>query len=406
MPWKNTDAMNEKVRFIAAYLEEESNFTELCDIFEVSRKTGYKWVERYEKGGTRALEELCRARISHPNATSAEIVEKILAVRIAHPLWGAKKLRIILERRYPKLGFPALSTIGEILKRNKLVIPRKRKRRSSPHREPLRSYQEPNAVWCADFKGHFPVGDARCHPLTITDGYSRYILACEGLRKPCTKQSLPIFQRTFQEFGLPDAMRTDNGPPFSTTAPAGLSRLGIYFIRLGIVHERIMPARPDQNGRHERMHRTLKAATAKPPHASFVAQQKAFDRFQREFNEVRPHEALHQAVPTDFYRKSTRPYPAKLPEPNYPDHFDVKKTYPNGVVSIAGAQFYVSGALKEEWIGLEEISDGRWKIFFGPVELGIADVSLATRRGYRSFSNLVPTGRDANGWHGNPNLTK
>ncbi|NIM21254.1 MAG: DDE-type integrase/transposase/recombinase, partial [Candidatus Latescibacteria bacterium] len=218
---------------------------------------------------------------------------------------------------------PAASTIGEVLRKHGLCKKRRRIRRSSPYNERLGNYDSPNAVWCADFKGHFAVCGDRCHPLTISDGCSRYLLVCRALRRPLFKPTQKIFKSAFREFGLPDAIRTDNGPPFSTLAPGGLSRLAVWWIRLGIRPERIQPGRPEQNGRHERMHSTLKSETAKPPRASFRAQQRAFDRFREEYNEIRPHEALGQEVPASHYRPSNRPYPRELPQIDYPEHFHV-----------------------------------------------------------------------------------
>ncbi len=400
MPWRETDRMCEKVKFISDYLKEEESFTELCEVYAISRKTGYKWVKRYEEGGLEALRERSRARKRHPNATRDEVVKKILAARRQHPLWGPKKLLIVLERKYSSIDFPATSTIGEILQRNGMIKKRRLRKRSSPHKEPLRVYDSPNAVWCADFKGDFPVSGKRCCPLTITDGFSRYLLKCKVLKSSTLTPTQRVFESAFREYGLPDAIRTDNGAPFSTVAPAGLSRLAVWWIRLGIFPERIMPARPDQNGRHERMHRTLKAATAKPPRPSFQAQQRAFDRFRKEYNEVRPHEALGQEVPASLYMPSGRSYPRKLPQPEYPDEFQVQKAYPNGMISFAGTQWYVSGAVRGEWLGLQELSEQRWMVYFGEVELGIADLRNAKKRNYRHFAHLVPTGRDACGWHG------
>jgi transposase InsO family protein len=196
----------------------------------------------------------------------------------------------------------------------------------------LCTYDAPNAVWCADFKGHFPVDGKRCHPLTISDGFSRYLIRCEALRRPMSEYVQEVFESAFREYGLPDAIRTDNGAPFSTLAPGGLSRLAVWWIRLGIRPERIMPGRPDQNGRHERMHRTLKAETAKPPRASSQAQQRAFDRFQHEYNHVRPHEALGLEHPASAYERSMRAFPRRLTELEYPSHYRLERVYPNGVI--------------------------------------------------------------------------
>jgi len=393
MPWARTDWMSERVKFIAAYLEYEANFSDLCLDFGISRKTGYKWIRRYQAEGVSALEEMSRAPHAHPNAVAADIVQSIVAIRRRHPRWGPRKVRVVLKRQRPRIELPAASTIGDILKRNGLVRPRRRVRRSSPYAARLREYVAPNAVWCADFKGCFPVGGVggeRCHPLTISDGYSRFLLRCRGLRRPLSQYARRVFESAFNEYGLPRAIRTDNGPPFSTLAPGGLSRLSIWWIRLGIRPERIMPGRPEQNGRHERMHRTLKAETARPPRSSFSAQQRAFDRFQLEYNEQRPHEALGQAVPASLYRPSLRSYPRQLPEPEYPAHFESRVAYPNGVISFGATQWYVSGCLAGERLGLEPCDDGRWRVHFAWVPIGLLDLKRATDRAARQFGMLEP----------------
>jgi transposase InsO family protein len=392
MPWARTDWMSERVKFIAAYLQAEANFSDLCHDFGVSRKTGYKWVRRYEADGVAALEEISRAPHSHPNAVAADLVQAIVAIRRRHPRWGPRKVRVVLKRERPRVALPAASTIGDILRRSGLVRPRRRVRRSSPYGDRLRQYDAPNAVWCADFKGHFPLGrrGERCHPLTISDGYSRLLLRCRALRRPLTQHVRRVFESAFTEYGLPRAIRTDNGPPFSTLAPGGLSRLSIWWIRLGIRPERIMPGRPEQNGRHERMHRTLKAETARPPRSSFSAQQRAFDRFQAEYNQERPHEALGQEVPAALYRPSLRSYPRELPEPEYPRHFETRVAYPNGVITFGTTQWYVSNCLVGERVGLEPCDDGRWRVHFGWVPIGLLDLKQATDRGPRHFGRLEP----------------
>ncbi|MGI9258074.1 MAG: integrase core domain-containing protein [Gammaproteobacteria bacterium] len=387
--------MNERVSFIASYLEAAESFTAVCERYGVSRKTGYKWVERYESDGVAGLEEHSRAPLSHPHAVAADVVAKILKCRKKHKRWGPRKLRLILQQHYPELELPVASTIGEILRKHGLTKKRSRIRRSAPYGDRLGDYESANAVWCADFKGHFPVAGERCHPLTISDGCSRYLIACRSLRRPLFRPSQKVFESAFREYGLPDAIRTDNGAPFSTLAPGGLSRLAVWWIRLGIRPERIQPGRPDQNGRHERMHSTLKSETAKPPRASWRAQQRAFDRFREEYNEIRPHEALGQEVPASHYRPSPRRYPRRLPELEYPEHFQVVRAYPNGVISFESTQWYISACLKSEYVGLEQVDDGRWKVYFGHVELGILDVRNAKERGYRAFGILVSPQRRA-----------
>jgi transposase InsO family protein len=381
--------MNERVRFIAAFLENQRSFIELCGDFGISRKQGYKWRQRYDEGGVAALVDRSRAPHHHPNSVSKELAAVFIGARKKHPRWGPRKLLVIVRRQHPGLVLPAASTVGEILKKAGLIGRPKRRRRSDPYRARMGGYDEPNAVWCADFKGHFPVAGKRCHPLTVSDGFSRYLLCCQAMPRPLSSPVQVAFERLFRQFGMPRAIRTDNGPPFSTLAPGGLSRLAIWWIRLGIRPERIMPGRPDQNGRHERMHLTLKNETAKPPRSSFRAQQRAFDRFRSEYNLERPHEALNQTTPASHYCASPIAYPSRLPELEYPSHYRVEKLYPNGVMSVQGAQWYVSGCLANESVGLEEVDDDRYKVHFGPVVLGILDVRNAKQRSSRQFGLLV-----------------
>jgi transposase InsO family protein len=389
MSWNETDPMSERVKFIAAYLEHEEPLSSTCQRFGISRKTGYKWIERYELGGVGELLDRPRVALSHPHATPEEVAAEFIAARKRHPRWGPRKLLVVVARRRPDLHLPAASTVGEILGRHGLVGRKKRIRRSSPYADRLGGYDQANAVWCADFKGHFPVAGSRCHPLTITDGFSRYLIRCKSLRRPLTAPVRTVFESAFREYGLPDAIRTDNGPPFSSLAPGGLSRLAVWWIRLGIRPERIMPGRPDQNGRHERMHSTLKAEACRPPRSSFRAQQRAFDRFQDEYNNVRPHEALGQVTPASKYSASLRPFPQKLPDVDYPSHFHVERPYPNGIISFRSIQWYVSNSLAGELVGLEELDNDCWKVHFGHIVLGILDTRRAKERGCRGFGRLI-----------------
>ena len=392
MPWKETNSVNERVSFIAALNAKEDSFLSLCEQFEISRKTGYKWLSRYELLGIRGLEDRTSAPLSHPRAVSDQVTERVLALRNKHSRWGPKKIRVILGRE-PEFQtpdgilLPADSTIGEILRRNGLSRRKKRVRQSSPYGTPLGGYDHPNSIWCADFKGSFLVKSGiRCSPLTITDGHSRKVLRCTGLKSTTASHAKRVFVSAFREFGLPDAIRTDNGPPFSSLAVGGLSQLSIWWIRLGIRPERIEPGRPDQNGRHERMHRTLKDETARPPRANMSSQQRAFDRFVADYNEVRPHEALGQRTPESLYRSSlTRYSEGPLPELEYPDRFQVLKTYANGVISFGSTQWLISGTLKNQRVGLEEVDDAQWNVHFGPLVLGRIDMRKATLRSARRF---------------------
>jgi putative transposase len=383
--------MNERVKFIARYLQNEEAFVALCADAGISRKTGYKWVERYEAGGVAALVDRSRAPRSHRYAVPASIIDAIVALRRRRPRWGPRKLLAVLRRQEPRRAWPVASTVGKILRQRGLVHPRRRRRYSAPYAERLCEYAAPNAIWCADFKGHFAVGDARCHPLTIMDGFSRYLLRCQALKRPLFAQTRSVFESAFREFGLPQTIRTDNGAPFSTLAAGGLSRLAVWWIRLGVRPERIVPGRPDQNGRHERMHSTLKAETARPPRSSWRAQQHAFETFRREYNHERPHEALAYAAPAARYIPSRRVYPSQLPQLEYPAHFRVERVYPNGVISFCETQWYLSNCLAGELVGLEEVDDDRWKVSFGPIELGVLDVRNAKAHGYRQFGLLVRT---------------
>jgi transposase InsO family protein len=347
--------MDERVKFLAAFLAKEVSVSELCERFGVSRKTGYKWIARYEEGGVKNLAERSRAPRNHPHKISGEVIDAIIAVRRKHPRWGPRKLLVVLQRQRPDLALPVASTVGDVLRNNGFVRRPRRRLRNSPYADNLRAYSAPNEVWCADFKGHFPVAGKRCNPLTISDGFSRYLLRCEGLKHSLSEPVQHVFEAAFREYGLPGAIRTDNGPPFSSLAAGGLSRLAVWWIRLGIRPERIMPGRPDQNGRHERMHRTLKAETASPPRTSFRAQQQAFDHFLQEYNHVRPHEGLRLKTPASVYSRSPRSFPKRLPELVYPTHYRLERAYPNGVISLGAVQWYLSGCLAGEVIGLEEI---------------------------------------------------
>jgi transposase InsO family protein len=360
------------MKLIVEYEFEEESMAELCRRYGISRKTGYKWLARWEAQGPGGLSDRSRAPLCHPNQVPAWEVEAILAVRDRWG-WGPKKLRVLLSREHPKIVWPAMSTIEQILKDHGRVIPRKKRRRVPPQSQPLSHCVGPNAVWCCDFKGPFDTGDGRrCHPLTLTDGFSRYLLRCQGLDRSDYEAVRPIFEWAFREYGLPRAIRSDNGPPFASRAVAGLSRLSVWWIKLGIEPERIEPGKPQQNGRHERMHLTLKQQTASPPAGTARRQQRRFDEFRREYNEVRPHEALGMKTPEAVYEASPRPYPRREPEVAYPDGWVVRKVQKRG-------QFYwrtevpLSEVLSGQMIGLEPVDGRFWRTYFGPVWLGVFD---------------------------------
>jgi len=309
MTWKDTCPMNEKVKFVSACLSNEFSIAALCRRFNISRKTAYKWLRRYEVEGVDGLKERSKANHESHNATANHVVERLLDVKHHHPFWGPKKIITYLEKAEPNIGWPASSTAGEILKKHGLTEPRKYRRKVPPHTAPFKECDASNKVWSADFKGQFKVGrNGYCYPLTITDNYSRYIFTCRGLSKPNGINVKKWFELAFKKYGLPEAIRTDNGPPFSSVSLGGLSALAVWWIKLGVTPERIEPGKPEQNGRHERMHRTLKQATANPAKTSFAAQQFAFNKFIEEFNFERPHEALAGKCPSDLYRSSKRKY--------------------------------------------------------------------------------------------------
>jgi transposase InsO family protein len=373
MPWKETHVLAERLKFITAYLEGGWSITELAHAFGVSRKTAYKYVDRYAEKGVEGLKDLSRAPRTHPNQTSAMVERLIVTARRDHPTWGAKKLLAWLPRHHPNIRWPALSTAGEILKRHELVAPRQRKRRAKPSGAPLSHADRPNAVWCCDFKGWFRTLDGRrCDPLTVTDAFSRYALVCRALPRPIYAHVRPCFERAFKEYGMPLAVRSDNGPPFASSGTAGLTKLSVWWIKLGIRPERIRPGRPQENGRHERFHKTLKQETARPPKASIKAQQRAFGRFVTEYNDERPHEALGGRSPTELYEHSSVA-PSKADGFEYPGHYEVRTVRKDGRARWQGKLLYVTGLLVHERIGLEPISDRHWTLHWGPVELGIVD---------------------------------
>lgn len=365
MPWKVTQPMDQRAQFIALHAEGLYTMTELCARFAVSKKTGYKWLDRYEQGGLEGLRDQSRAHRSVPHVTAREVQGLLLETRRAHPHWGPRKILTVLAARHPGLALPAASTAGALFTRHGLTETRPRRRR---HEHPGASTlvaESPNALWSADFKGQFPTRDGMyCYPLTVTDNFSRYLLGCRALPSVRQEGVFPVFTRLFQEYGLPHAIRTDNGNPFASSALCGLSRLNVWWLKLGIGHQRIAPGQPQQNGRHERMHRALKKETARPPEADHPAQQRRFDAWQHEFNFVRPHEALGMATPASVYAPSPRPFPAQVPGPQYDGHLQVRRVSKAGTFRFNGRQLFVSDTLMDEEIALEEVDDGIWSIYF------------------------------------------
>jgi transposase InsO family protein len=374
MPWKETCAMDQRVQFIGDWLSGQYTKTDLCAFYGISRPTGDKWIDRYQRWGLDGLQELSRAAQHHPNAVVPELCERMVRYKLKHQSFGPKKVMDGLRREDPTVNWPADSTAGEILKRAGLVAPRRRRRRVPPHSPPLAHCDGANAVWSSDFKGDFALGNGRrCYPLTITDNFSRYLLQCRGLPQPTWAETQPWFEWVFREYGLPEAIRTDNGAPFASLAVGGLSRLSAWWIRLGIRPERTEPGRPDQNGRHERMHRTLKAAVVVPPAATLEAQQQRFHRCVAEYNDERSHEALERRTPSELYTASPRAYPAKLPPVEYATGVTVRRVRQNGEIKWNGHLLYVSDLLAKEPLGLNQIDEFLWEVRYSFHLLGVLD---------------------------------
>jgi len=371
MPWSQILPMDERLRFIADHRKKFFSMTELCTRYGVSRKTGYKWVHRYQMDGPAGLYELPRTPHSCPHETPLDLVEQIVELRKRRPYCGSKKLLQWLRERKPKTRWPARSTIDDILKRHGLVPKRRRSRRPGHPGRPVTPMTAPNEIWTADFKGEFRTRDGiYCYPLTVEDGYSRYLLACHGLYGPTHRETKQIFRGLFRDYGLPEIIRTDNGAPFATTALGRLSRLSVWWVRLGIYPELIEPGHPEQNGRHERMHRTLKEHATRPPGSTLQGQQRKFTGFRQYYNEDRPHESLAQRRPASLYQPSNRQYPKRLSPLEYPGHHEVRLVSRNGGLRWNGVRVPVSKVLEGEYVGLEEIDDGVWEIYFGPLRLG------------------------------------
>lgn len=367
--------MSERLRLIAEYLEGVG-VSELAKGYGLSRKTVYKWIDRYEQEGIAGLEDDSRAALYHPNALLPDIERQILTLKERKPLWGAPKLRCKLMELVGTERCPAESTVSEVLRRHGLSQRPKRRRRAVPSEGPLSHCQQSNRVWCVDFKGWFRTRDgSKCTPLTASDGFSRYLLCCQGLNGHTGWITVrPVFIEVFRRYGLPVAIRSDNGSPFASVGLGGLSALSVWWLRLGIQVERIEPGCPQQNGRHERMHRTLKEATANPPRATFKAQQTAFDQFRQEYNDERPHEGLGQKTPASIYQPSSKAYPERLPnQRGYPREWQTRMVRGSGQMKWNGKDVQVSMALVGQEVGLKPTDDGKWAVYFETLELGVFD---------------------------------
>ena len=358
MPWKGSKALDQRIRFIEEWEKGGEDVAELCRRYGISRQTGYKWAKRHAGEGLAGLAARRRAPHHRP------------------PALGPRTLRARLETQQPHRNWPAPGTIGDLLSHEGLTHPRRTRRRTPPYSAPLAHAQAPNQVWCADYKGWFYCGDGqRCDPLTLSDTFSRYLPRCRVVSKTDGVEARAVFEAVFREYGLPAAIRSDNGPPFASKAPAGLSRLSLWWPRLGIRHERIEPGCPQQNGRHERMHPTLKQETASPPRANLRQQQQAFQRFQREYNQERPHQALDYRTPGQLYVASARPYPARPPELEYPPGVPPRRITRQGSVKWKGGRAFVREVLGRDQVGLLEVDEDVREVYYGKLLLGWLDAS-------------------------------
>jgi transposase InsO family protein len=366
--------MEEKLLFVQAAEKKQLTMTELCRAFGVSRRVGYKWLARFKEEGPAGLVERSRASLSHPNAVAPSVEDWIIELRRQRPNWGPRKLLAQLKRWSPATKLPAHSTVSDILRRRGLSRAPRRRARTPVYEGPFSNCTAPNQVWCADFKGWFRTGDQkRCHPLTLSDAHSRYLLRCEALLRTDFTATRCVFRSAFEEYGLPAAIRTDNGAPFASRAPGGLSRLSVWLIKVGIVPERIAPGKPTQNGRHERMHRTLKAEAASPPKRTRLAQQRALDAFRLDYNQIRPHEALGQIPPAEVYQASARPFPYRLDDPLYPDSHELHRIRGDGTFRWLNRTVIVTELIAGELIGLERGVEDTYRVWFGPIVLGTVE---------------------------------
>jgi transposase InsO family protein len=379
--------MDERLELIRLVKEGES-IAEAARQFGVSRKTAHKWLSRYASEGAVGLGDRSRAPLAHPNALADEVIARVVSLRSEHPTWGPRKLMHWLLQHEPEQSWPAASTIGLVLKEHGLTGRRRVRRPLKPYTQPLAHCTAPNSVWCADFKGWFRTGDGRrCDPLTISDGHSRYLIRTQALARPTLEAVRPVFEAALREHGLPEAIRTDNGPPFASTCGIGLSRLAVWWIDLGILPERIHPGKPQQNGRHERMHRTLKADTLNPPAKTMRKQQQRFDRFRNEYNNERPHEALDNKTPASIYTASTRPYPPRLLRPEYPSGAVVCSVYDKGSFYYGGKLYFLTDVLGGRRIALvASTEDGFMNILYGHVVIASLDLHEQKIREARKIS--------------------
>ena len=370
MPWKGVTVSEQRQRFLEDYRLSYYSITELAERFSISRKTAHKWINRYKEHGQRGFHGRSRRPHRYPRQTDAAIVEELVALRKRHPRWGARKLLNLMQRRDPRRELPAVSTGARILARQGLVKPRRRHRRAHPGC-PKSIPQGPNDIWAADYKGQFRLKNGNyCFPLTVSDLSSRYLLGCDAHPAISLGKSFTHFKGLFETYGLPNRIRTDNGVPFASNALARLSQLSVWFIKLGIYPELIEPGKPQQNGVHERMHRTLKQEATIPPGSSLCGQQRKLDRFREEFNQERPHEALEMKRPGEVYQASPRTLPKRIEPYDYPAHYLVRRVSHAGTIRVFHNQIFVSNTLHEDYVGLEEVDDGVYDLYWCFYQIG------------------------------------
>lgn len=376
MAWKEFKVEDQRLNFIEACIEGKLTMAELCRMYEISSKNGYKWLNRFKAEGVEGLKD--RSRKPHTQALEIgqEITRDILAVRHCYSSWGPKKVLAYLQSKYPDILWPSTTTIGNVFKKNGLIVPRKFRRRVPARTEPLIHCQFSNDVWCGDFKGRFLTKDGnKCEPFTLTDGSSRFLIRCLRLNSNDVPHVWAVLETAFREYGLPLFFRSDNGPPFATCGAGRLSKLSINLIKVGVTPEWIDPGKPQQNGRHERMHLTLKLETATPPELTLEEQSMKFDEFINYYNNIRPHEAIDQKTPGSIYQPSSRIWNRKLQSPEYPKGMIIRKVRPAGQISLKpfASDLFIGSALVGEPVGLKEVGDSLYEVFYGPIMLGKID---------------------------------
>lgn len=380
MMWGWVSMEQQKLEFIEEILKRECTFGEICCKFGISRKTGYKWYNRFLVKGLEGLIEKSRAPHCHPNQIDPLAVETIISIKKQFPYWGPRKVHARLISHYPELDLPSKSSVDNILNKNNLVLQRIN-RRKVPSTAPLSHCSGINDIWCYDFKGWFYTGDGKkCEPLTMTDAHSRYLLKCISIKNKTTECVWNIFEEAFMEYGLPLKVRSDNGPPFASTGVGRLSRLSILLIKAGTTPEWITPGKPQENGRHERFHLTLKKETASPPAQTLTAQERLFKDFKDYYNNERPHEALGLHTPADIYRPSTRKWDGKLRSPEYPENYEKRKVMKCGSIGWLGKNYFISETLYGEYVGILAVGDGVYNIEYGSILLGTIDLRKGFKR--------------------------